>query len=149
MMGLFATLSQLAFYLSMLAYVVVYHVRRRLLLLIPVAALAVVMLAAGGHIHSMLIAISDSMLNSHHLMRYLLIAITIITIALYYRIQAAQAHRLPFICWLLLANFALLTLIFYGNSRITGVVDFVCLIFAFYDLSEIGTMLMQTRSDSI
>ena len=145
MMGLFATLSQLAFYLSMLAYVIVYHVRRRVLLLIPVAALTIIVLAAGGHIHAMLIAVSDSVLNIHHLLRYLLIGITIITISLYYRIQP---HRLPSICWLLPANFALLTLIFYGNSRITGVVDFVCLIFTFYNLSEMFAMLLNMKAQN-
>ena len=145
MMGLFATWSQLAFYLSVLSYVIVNKVKRRLLLLIPVIALAVVALATGGHIHSLLIGIADSGLNIHHRLRYPLIAITIATLWMYFRIQVRQAYRLPYICWSLLANFVLLTLIFYGNSRITGVVDFICLIVAFYNCSEIISMLRQGR----
>jgi hypothetical protein len=148
MMGLFATLSQLAFYLSMLGFVIVYQVRQRPLILGSLIVLAVIVLAISGHIHSLLSGIADSSLNVHHMLRYPLIAITIAAIWIYYRIQVAQSHRLPSICWLLLANFALLTLVFYGNSRITGVVDFVCLIFAFYNLSEIVTMLISARQQT-
>jgi hypothetical protein len=141
MMGLFATLSQLAFYLSALAFVVWYRVKRKALLLLPLAALIIAVAIAGGHVHAALVTLSDSILNIHHLLRYVLIAMTAATLWLYIKTLTRDMHFTYYICLLLLADFAGLTLATYGNSRITGVVDFICLIFTFYNVLSILRMV--------
>jgi hypothetical protein len=137
MMGLFATMPQLLFYLSSVAFVMVHDVRKKIL--VPLIALLFLVLIIYGqaNIHALLIQLSNSVFNTHHALRYVLIAATGIVLYRYFYIQTNEKRIVGSPLYFMLANFALLTLIFYGNSRITGVVDFICIILAVSNLVEI------------
>jgi hypothetical protein len=142
MMGLFATMPQLFFYLSSLAFVIVRDVRKKILF--PIIAMLFLLLVLYGqaNIHALLIQLSNSVLNAHHALRYVLIIFTGIVLYRYLSMQTGEKRLIAYPLLLMLANFTLLTLLFYGNSRITGVVDFICIILAVNNVMEIISMFM-------
>lgn len=132
MSGLLVTVPQICLYISCFLFLIANRIKIKAFEAVSVCAVLVIMLAGKSAIETIQNSIS---VNSFF--HYSLIILIVCTFIYYYKFQIKANRGDLYFSLLMLINFGLITLIFYGNPRITGVVDFICLIFTFYNLFEL------------